>query len=71
MSGAEFGNRWINGNNGIVSDQFAQEHPYLSTAINMSGDMGTGFTALTGRNLLKTALKINRGRVYYSGAPTA
>lgn len=71
MSGTEFRDRWLNGNNGIVSDQFAEEHPYLSNAINMAGDIGLGFASSAGRNLAKTALKINRGRVYYSGAPTA
>lgn len=71
MSGAEFRDHWLNGNNGIVSDQFAEAHPYLSTAINAAGDVGLGLASATGKNLAKTALKINRGRVYYSGAPLA
>lgn len=71
MSGAEFRDHWLNGNNGIVSDQFAENHPYLSMAVNMAGDMGLGLTASASKNLAKTALKINRGRVYYSGSPLA
>lgn len=34
----EYINDWTFGNNGIVSNKFAREHPYLSAGINMVGD---------------------------------
>lgn len=41
----QFGHNLILGNNGIVSDNFAQKHPYWSVAANI------GFDAFTGRSL--------------------
>lgn len=38
--GKNFMNSWF-GNSGIVSDNFAQQHPYLSFGINAIGDLGT------------------------------
>lgn len=38
MSQGQYINSWVNGNNGIVTNNFAQEHPYWSTGINMAGD---------------------------------
>jgi hypothetical protein len=29
---------WLNGNNGIVSNKFAQDHPYYSMLFNAVGD---------------------------------
>lgn len=36
---------WFGGNNGIVSDEFAKEHPYLSNAANLATDL-IGFGAI-------------------------
>jgi len=41
MSQGQYIDSWINGNNGIVTNKFAQEHPYWSTGINMAGDAFT------------------------------
>lgn len=38
MTWSGFVNNWINGNNGLVSEKFAQEHPYWSMGINAVGD---------------------------------
>lgn len=37
-TGGDWRSSWL-GNNGIVTDKFAEEHPYLSMAANMAGDM--------------------------------
>ena len=37
-TGGDWRNSMIYGNNGVVSDQFAAEHPYWTTAINFAGD---------------------------------
>lgn len=41
MSFSDYTNRWLNGNEGIVTKQFAKNHPYYSAAINMAGDVGS------------------------------
>ena len=46
MDWSNYTNSWINGNNGIVSDQFAEKHPYWSTGINLAGDVATGIGIL-------------------------
>ena len=38
MTWSGFVNNWLNGNNGLVSEKFAQEHPYWSMGINGVGD---------------------------------
>jgi hypothetical protein len=38
MTWSGFVNNWINGNNGLVSEKFVQEHPYWSMGINAVGD---------------------------------
>jgi hypothetical protein len=38
MTWSGFVNNWLNGNNGLVSEKFAQEHPYWSMVINGAGD---------------------------------
>jgi hypothetical protein len=40
VTGENIMNSWM-GNSGIVSNNFAQEHPYLSFGINAIGDLGT------------------------------
>lgn len=39
MSWSNYINSWINGNNGVVTDEFAKEHPYWSTGFNLFGDV--------------------------------
>lgn len=61
MSRAEYIDQWINGNNGIVSDEFAQEHPYWATGINSIADVasGVGVSNLLS-NIGKTTTNIGR-----------
>lgn len=51
-------NSWVYGNNGIVSNQFAQNYPMLSMGINLVGD------AVTPRSLLNTAVKFKGTQLY-------
>ena len=55
MSWDKFGNNWFYGNNGLVSDKYAQEHPYASAAINLAGDIGAFGTFSALRKLPKYA----------------
>lgn len=63
MDWSNYTNSWINGNNGIVSNQFAEDHPYWSAGINLVGD-GIGFGKIAS-NLSKTP------GVYYHGSPVS
>lgn len=38
MTWSGFVNNWLNGNSGVVSEKFAQEHPYWTLGINGVGD---------------------------------
>ena len=55
MSWDKFGNNWFYGNKGLVSDKYAQEHPYASAAINLAGDIGAFGTFSALRKLPKYA----------------
>ena len=55
MSWDKFGNNWFYGNNGLVSNKYAQEHPYASAAINLAGDIGAFGTFSALRKLPKYA----------------
>ena len=66
MSGKTYLDRALLGNEGVVSRQFAQEHPYLSTGINLGVDvltpgavrnMGQGLRTM-GRNVYTTGNRI-------------
>jgi hypothetical protein len=57
MTWSGFVNNWLNGNNGLVSEKFAQEHPYWSMVINGAGDAA----ALGGAS---NASKINKAIEY-------
>lgn len=39
MSQSQYVNSLVNGNSGLVSEKFEKEHPYLSTGINIVGDI--------------------------------
>ena len=41
MSFGKYAQNWVNGNNGIVSDNFAKEHPYWSMTTNGVADLAT------------------------------
>ena len=41
MTSDKLANNWFYGNNGIVSDEYAEKHPYLSAAANLVGDAAT------------------------------
>lgn len=56
MSWDKFGNSWFYGNNGLVSNKYAQEHPYASAAINLAGDIGAFGTFSALRKLPKYAM---------------
>ena len=45
MSFSDYTNRWLNGNEGIVSVNFEKNHPYISMAINSGADILTGAAA--------------------------
>lgn len=51
---------WFLGNNGIVSDKYAEEHPINSVLINLAGDTGT---YLAGVGIAKT---FNKPKIRYS-----
>ena len=60
----QFGRNLILGNSGIVTDKFAQEHPYLSMATNIAGDgvilglAGAGRTGIkNSSNYVKQGIK--------------
>ena len=52
MTWSGYTNSWLNGNNGLVSQKFSEEHPYLSTGINLVGDVGIGGGALLSKTNL-------------------
>ncbi len=47
-------NNWFNGNNGIVSNKYAQSHPILSAAANMVGDVASLVAAKGATNVFNT-----------------
>lgn len=62
---------WFGGNNGIVSDEFAKEHPYLSTAANLATDL-IGFGAIKlARSTPKQRLTALREEYPYNPYDTA
>lgn len=57
--------RWINGNEGIVSRQFAQEHPYYSMLFNAVGDGLIGASAVQSTRVLNQLRPQNLGKHFY------
>lgn len=51
----QFGRNLILGNNGIISDSYAAEHPYLSMAANIAGDGVTLGLAGAGKTSIKNS----------------
>jgi hypothetical protein len=45
MSFSDYTNRWIKGNEGVVSANFEKNHPYTSMVINSGADILTGAAA--------------------------
>lgn len=65
-TGGNWRNSMIYGNNGIVSDKFAAEHPYLAAGINFAGDFAT-FNAGNISKMLNPTRLITNGRASYTG----
>ena len=62
MNGSDYINRWAFGNEGIVSADFANRHPYGALAINAGTDILTG-GAMAGRKYIGNAIKDKVGFV--------
>lgn len=65
-TGGDWRNSMIYGNNGVVSDQFAEEHPYWTTAINFAGD-AAAFNAGNISKMFNPTRLIANGRASYTG----
>lgn len=65
MSTSQYADRWINGNEGIVSTNFEKNHPYISTVINSGADILTGAVA----NKLQQLNKLSRLQKMYTSVP--
>ena len=65
-TGGDWRNSMIYGNNGVVSDQFATEHPYWTTAINFAGD-ATAFNVGNISKMFSPTRIIANGRASYTG----
>lgn len=57
--------RWINGNEGVVSNKFAQEHPYYSMLFNAAGDGLIGASAVQSARVLNQLRPQNLGKHFY------
>lgn len=66
-TGGDWRNSMIYGNNGVVSDQFAAEHPYWTTAINFAGD-AAAFNAGNISKMFSPTRIIANGRASYTGS---
>lgn len=66
----DYWNKLGNGTNGVVLDEFAEDHPYLSMAANIGADAGIG-AALGTLNLgqVKSFLKHPLYKTYYHSSP--
>lgn len=67
-TGGDWRNSMIYGNSGIVSDQLAEEHPILATAINFAGD-AAAFNAGNISKMFSPTRIIANGRASYT-SPT-
>lgn len=66
-TGGDWRNSMIYGNSGIVSDQFAEEHPILATAINATGD-AAAFNVGNISKMFNPTRLIANGRASYTGS---
>lgn len=66
-TGGDWRNSMIYGNNGIVSDQLAEEHPILAMAINATGD-AAAFNAGNISKMFNPTRLIANGRASYTGS---
>lgn len=57
--------RWINGNEGVVSSKFTQEHPYYSMLFNAAGDGLIGASAIQSARVLNQLRPQNLGKHFY------
>lgn len=65
-TGGDWRNSMIYGNNGVVSDQFAADHPYWTTAINMAGDAAV-FNAGNISRMFNPSNMLANARANYAG----
>lgn len=65
MSFSDYTNKWLNGNEGIVSSKFAQEHPYYSMLFNAVGDGLIGASAVQSARVLNQLRPQNLGKHFY------
>lgn len=65
-TGGDWRNSMMYGNNGVVSDQFAAEHPYWTTAIKFAGD-AAAFNAGNISKMFSPTRIIANGRASYTG----
>lgn len=56
---------WLNGNNGIVSNEFAQDHPYYSMLFNTVGDGLIGASTIQSARVLNQLRPQNLGKHFY------
>lgn len=56
---------WLNGNNGIVSNKFAQDHPYYSMLFNAVGDGLIGASTVQSARVLNQLRPQNLGKHFY------
>lgn len=56
---------WFNGNAGIVSNKFSQEHPYYSALINGIGDGIIGASTIQSTRILNQLRPQNLGKHFY------
>lgn len=66
LSKDDWWNGLVYGNNGVVSDKYAQENPIMSFLINFIGDVGGNFAGRT----IKTLSKVPFYRKTYTGVPS-
>ena len=66
-TGGDWRSSMIYGNNGVVSDQFAAEHPYWTTAINFAGD-AAAFNVGNISKMFNPTRLIANGRASYTGS---
>ena len=65
MSFSDYTNKWLNGNDGIVSSEFAQKHPYYSMLFNTIGDGLIGASAVQSARVLNQLRPQNLGKHFY------
>lgn len=66
MSFGKYAYNWVNGNNGIVSDNFAKENPGWATAINTAADITTLGVGNNFGRIKNTLQTLSKPKIYNS-----